>query len=149
MYKSLQSLLLLDNESVVLDCPERFESVFWRVRLATPSIRKTTRELPPQRRSPRRTRETLAIRDSYCICSPYESFACRASLMRVGLVSCACGSISSGWQSRRSSADLLLRLPLRVIDRVPHSVYACVRVHYCVYVCTHTRKILCTSLMVL
>lgn len=64
--------------------------------------------------------------------------------MRAGLVSCACGSISSGWQSRRSSADLLLRLPLRVIDRVLRSVYVCVTV----FVCAHTRKILCTSLMV-
>lgn len=42
--------------------------------------------------------------------------ALRAAATRAWSVSSACGSISSGWQSRRSSANLLLLLSLRVID---------------------------------
>lgn len=41
----------------------------------------------------------------------------RAVPVRARLVSTACGSISSGWKSKRSSANLLLLLSLRVIDR--------------------------------
>lgn len=82
---------------------------------------------------PTRTRESVVIHDSYCICSPYESFACRAAVMRAGLLSSACGSISSGWRSRRRSANLLLRLSLGVIDRVPSlSVCVCVQNISCV-----------------
>lgn len=45
-----------------------------------------------------------------------KAFACQLELMCVALLCFACGSISSGWQSKRSSANLFLCLLLMVID---------------------------------
>lgn len=109
----------------------------WSWSCATALTRRKVRSLERallRETKPTRTRKSVAIHDSYCIFSPYESFACRAVPMWAGLLSSACGSISSGRQSKRSSANLLLRLSLRVIDSVPSP---------CVSVCVYTRGILC------
>lgn len=81
---------------------------FWFVSFTT----QMTGEVPSRRQNPQE-QENLWWSMTH-IASVHLMKASRADAvrMRAGLLSSACGSISSGWQSRRSSANLLQRLSL-------------------------------------
>lgn len=91
----------------------------------------------------------MATHDSCCICSPQESFACSRVSTQRRPVSSACSSVSSGWRSTRSSANLLLISRCGWLTQCCHSVTKYIPVTLeCVSSCVNTLKLMCVSVCV-
>lgn len=99
-----------------------------------PACLKRAWELWSQKQSPKE-QGNLCLSMTHCICSLYESFAWRVTLMCAALLGSACGSISSGRRSKRSSANLLLCLFAERDWQWAITLRACV----CVCVCLQQR----------